>query len=38
MTFIGHVGDTGFNWRNEDEDEAGKITVRQRFIGRRPQS
>jgi len=29
---------TGFNWRNEDEDEAGKITVRQRFIGRRPQS
>jgi hypothetical protein len=29
---------TGFNWRNEDEDEAGKITVRQRFTGRRPQS
>ncbi|GAA1599772.1 hypothetical protein GCM10009789_62350 [Kribbella sancticallisti] len=31
------ISETGFHWRNEDEDEAGKITVRQRFFASRPQ-
>ncbi|HEU4948826.1 MAG TPA: hypothetical protein VFT31_16890 [Kribbella sp.] len=29
------VTDTGFTWRNEDEDEEGRVTVRQRFVARR---
>lgn len=29
---------TGFHWRNEDEDEAGRITVRQRFVATRQDS
>jgi hypothetical protein len=31
------ISPTGFHWRNEDEDEDGKITVRQRFLATRSQ-
>ncbi|TDD28443.1 hypothetical protein E1218_07100 [Kribbella turkmenica] len=30
------TGETGFRWRNEDEDADGSITVRQRFVATRP--
>ncbi|MFI7062881.1 hypothetical protein ACIBL3_18005 [Kribbella sp. NPDC050124] len=30
------ITETGFQWRNEDEDADGNITVRQRFVATRP--
>jgi hypothetical protein len=30
------ISETGFHWRNEDEDESGRILVRQRFTATRP--
>jgi hypothetical protein len=30
------ISESGFHWRNEDEDADGNITVRQRFVATRP--